>query len=234
MTTLRVRQPGTPLLGAAVATGICLAILIALGVWQLQRLRWKTDLIAQIEAAESRPPVPLSSATPPLFAKVEVQGTLSADNLALYGAEVRGMHMGAQAIQRLDRPGMEPLLVMLGWVRTDAGRPTMLRGALKITGYIRLPEQTGWLSAADDLAGRHFYTLNPTTIGAALGAADPAPFTLVALGPSAASRTGLSGLPEPATELPRPVNNHLQYAFTWFGLAASLLGVFGAWAIRRN
>ena len=33
------------------------------------------------------------------------------------------------------------------------------------------------------------------------------------------------GDPVPATALPRPPNNHLQYAFTWFGLAAALVGV---------
>jgi surfeit locus 1 family protein len=30
--------------------------------------------------------------------------------------------------------------------------------------------------------------------------------------------------------LPTPPNNHLQYAFTWFGLAGALLAVFVAWA----
>ena len=28
-------------------------------------------------------------------------------------------------------------------------------------------------------------------------------------------------------------NNHLQYAFTWFGLAACLIGVFSVYAWRR-
>jgi surfeit locus 1 family protein len=28
-------------------------------------------------------------------------------------------------------------------------------------------------------------------------------------------------------------NNHLQYAFTWFGLAACLIGVFSVFAWRR-
>ena len=35
-----------------------------------------------------------------------------------------------------------------------------------------------------------------------------------------------------ATELNIP-NNHLSYAWTWFGLAATLAGVFGAWAWGR-
>jgi surfeit locus 1 family protein len=220
-------KQATPLLGAALATAISFSILLALGVWQIQRLHWKQGLIAQIDAAERTPPATLTSATPPLFARVQASGTLRPDHLALYGAEVRGMHIGAQAIQLLDRPGEKPLLVMLGWVPTDP-TPHPQGGPASITGYVRLPEPPGWLSASDDLQGRHFYSLNPTTIGAALGAANVAPFTLIAMGSAAAP-----GSPQPATELPRPTNNHLQYAFTWFGLAGSLLGVFCVWAVKR-
>ena len=218
-----------PIAGAAAATGITCAILIALGVWQIERLRWKEGLIAQIDAAERAPPGALSAGTPPLFTRVQVHGTLCGDHQALYGAEVRGMHMGAQAIQLLDRPGDKPLVVVLGWVPTDAGPLHPLSGPADIAGYVRLPEPPGWLSASDDLEGRHFYALNPSTIAVSLGAADAAPFSLVALGPPAPP-----GQPQPAGALPRPVNNHLQYALTWFGLAASLLGVFGAWVFRRS
>jgi surfeit locus 1 family protein len=37
------------------------------------------------------------------------------------------------------------------------------------------------------------------------------------------------GYPDPAQHLPRPPNNHLSYAITWYGLAAGLLLVFGLW-----
>ncbi|HEX3350753.1 MAG TPA: SURF1 family cytochrome oxidase biogenesis protein, partial [Acetobacteraceae bacterium] len=32
--------------------------------------------------------------------------------------------------------------------------------------------------------------------------------------------------PDPAQSLPRPPNDHLSYALTWYGLAATLLVVF--------
>ena len=38
----------------------------------------------------------------------------------------------------------------------------------------------------------------------------------------------------PATRLPRPPNNHLQYAFTWFGLGAALIAVFVSWAVQQK
>ena len=218
-----MRKPG--LLGAAVATSVAFAILVALGVWQLERLRWKERLLAQVDAAEHAKPVPLTSATPPLFTRVVARGTLVAPPNAFYGVEVERDELGAQLVETLVRAGQPPVLVVLGWVPTQGGTPRLVTGPAEVTGYVRLPETANWLSAQDDPDGRRFYTLNPRRIGAALGVADAAPFVLVALGPAPASPDA----PVPADVLPRPVNNHLQYALTWFGLAAALLGVFVAW-----
>jgi surfeit locus 1 family protein len=72
-----------------------------------------------------------------------------------------------------------------------------------------------------------FYTLDPQTIGAALGLTHVAPFTLVEMG-----KAPDAGYPDPARTLPRPPNNHLTYAITWFGLAATLLVIFVIYAAR--
>ncbi len=218
------------LLSASVATVIAVAILISLGVWQIHRLHWKERILAQIEAGEHAPPVELIAGdTPRLFTRVIVHGILRSSPPGLYGAEVRDDRIGAQLVEVLDRVGASPLLVVLGWVPTDRGAPSAVTGPRDVTGYIRLPETPGWLSASDDVEGRRFYTLNPSAIGQALGAQDAAPFMLVALkNPLAASLP--AGAPVPAEALPQPVNNHLQYAFTWFGLAGALVAVYLAWA----
>ena len=41
------------------------------------------------------------------------------------------------------------------------------------------------------------------------------------------------GLPHPGLVLPSLPNNHFQYALTWFGLAAVLIGVYAAWMFGR-
>ena len=52
--------------GPGVATGVlvlvCLAILIGLGVWQLQRLKWKEGLLARVAALQAAPARPLADA----------------------------------------------------------------------------------------------------------------------------------------------------------------------------
>ena len=205
-----------------------LAITLSLGVWQVERLHWKQGLLAEIDRAEAAPPVPLPS-DPSAFEKVEVIGTLRGDLIAHYGSEVRGVvggaKIGAQLIMPLERPGRPPILVDLGWLPDDA-RATLPDGQTHIVGYIRPPEPAGSLSPGADLAQRRFWSLDPAAIGAALGLPAVAPYTLVALGP-------VSAVPSPAQSLPRPSNDHLGYAVTWFGLALCLVGIFAVF-VRRT
>ena len=200
----------------------------------MQRRVWKTDLLAQIDRAEAAPAIPLP-ADPSQFAKVRVTGHLAPGPIARYGAEVRdlpgGPVFGTQVITPLDRLGADPVLVDRGWaplgqtllpsvdgVDGPPGADTIdgPPGADTIDGYIRTPDTPGLFSARDDPATLQFYTLDPKVIGAALGLPHVAPFTLVALG---AVAPGV--FPQPATALPRPPNDHLNYALTWFGLASA-------------
>lgn len=205
------------------STLVMLGVLLFLGGWQVQRGAWKRAVLAEIAAAEVLPAVPMP-VSPAMFTKVKVEGVLRFDRAALYGAEGRDIGgkpvMGAQLLVPLERAGMAPLLVLLGWVPGLPG-DGVARPAV-VEGYVRAPELAGWFSAADDVKGRRFYTLDPLAIGAALGIGVPAPMVLVALGPPA--------MPDPAHTLPRPSNNHLSYAITWFGLAAGLVGVFLVYA----
>jgi surfeit locus 1 family protein len=217
---------------AAIATGVSLVILLSLGAWQIQRLHWKQGILADIDRAEFAPPVPLG-ANPKPFTKVVAHGLLL-PGTALYGDDVRDIDgksaMGAQRLQILLRGRQPPLLVDLGWVPDGAHRPPPAIGPTQVLGYIREADHAGALSAQDDVKHRHFYTLDPALIAPSLGIhAKPAPYTLVAMGALAAA-----GAPLAAIDLPRPPNNHLQYAFTWFGLAAALVGVFIAWARGRG
>jgi surfeit locus 1 family protein len=210
-----------------VTAGLAFAILIGLGVWQLERLTWKTELLRQIDAAEAQPAVDWRPGLPD-FAKVRITGRWRAE-AALFGAEgrqVRGAPvMGARLLGVLERDGAGPVLVDRGWVPGDA-KPAAPAGEAVVEGWMHPPATPGWFAAADDLKGLRFYTLDPARIAAALGVGPVAPFVLVALGPP--------GTPDPARALPRPPNDHLSYALTWFGLAAGLVGVTAAYARKAT
>lgn len=212
------------LLVPALTTLAMLVVLVGLGTWQVQRLLWKRAVLAAVDAAESGPAIPLGPTAPP-FAKVRATGTFDPAATALYGSDVRteaGATIGgAHALAVLRRDSAPPVLVDRGWVRAGAGFPAPPpppAGPVTVEGYLRPADPPGWFTPAPDPAARRFYALDPAVIGPALGIPDLAPYTLVALGPPAT--------PDPARTLPRPPNNHLSYAITWYGLALALLVVF--------
>lgn len=215
------------LAGPSLLTVLMLALLISLGLWQVHRLAWKTAILASIAAAERNPPVPLADPVA-AFARVSVTGTLGQGSAA-YADQVndtpQGPKMGSQLLRLLNRPGHKPILVDLGWVPEGTLVPPAA-APVTIVGFVRPAEQSSWKSAVDSPAARRFYTLDPTPIGAALGDAEVAPFTLVAMGHD---HPGV--YPQPAEALPQPVNNHLSYALTWFGLAVVLVVVLAMHAI---
>jgi surfeit locus 1 family protein len=213
----------------AITVVALLAVLLGLGTWQVYRLQWKTAILERIAQAEQESPVALRPDPQP-YTKVTVTGRFRFDLASQFGAEVRdtsiGPTMGSYQIVPLQRDDEPPILVDRGWLPQQ--RDTALddpAGLVNVTGYIRPDEKPRWFSAKDNVTARQFFTLDTGAIAAALGLATPMPFTLIALGsPSPKS------YPIPAQHLPRPPNNHLSYAITWYGLALALIVIFIVWA----
>jgi surfeit locus 1 family protein len=208
-----------------------LMILIGLGTWQVERLQWKAALLAQIDAAEAAPGVPLPH-TPQPFEKVHIEGQLLGNLRAAYGAEVHdrreGPVLGTQLIVPMQAEDARTMLVDLGWIPADRRQSVRIpTETVSIDGYVRPAEHPGWFSATDNPATHEYYTLDPQAIAAGFGLHEVAAFTLIAMGPAPAG-----GVPEPATHLPRPPNNHLQYAITWYGLAVTLVVIFVVYVWR--
>ncbi len=228
---MNARRRLPALLVPSLMTVAMLAILLALGIWQLHRLAWKTTLLARIDQAEAAPAVPLT-ADPSPFTKVRVRGRFMTGARGLYGVAVhdtgQGPRMGADLLMPLlPADGARPVLVDRGWVPQSRDQAIPLpEDEVSVDGFVHPAERPGLFSPRDDLATHHFYTLDPAAIGAALGVPNPAPFTLMALGARGADEF----YPDPARHLPRPDNNHLSYAITWFGLAAALLVIFLVYA----
>ena len=212
----------------ALMTAAMLALTLGLGVWQVQRLAWKQNLLAEIDRGEATLPVPLS-ANPEPFRRVVATGRFL-PAVARYGTALRsvpgsGTVIGSDVVAPLQRLGAPTVLVDRGWAPSDT-IVALPDGEVQVIGYVRPADHANWTSVSDSPATRTFYTLDPAVIGPALGVPDLAPFTLIALGdPATPGR-----YPEPATALPRPPNDHLTYAITWFGLSAALLAVFLVYA----
>ena len=230
------------LLVPAVFTIVSLAILVSLGVWQLQRKAWKEGLIATLETQLKAPPIPLPPASewPTLtrdnseFRRVTLRATPVAT------ATPVNLYTGASALRPdvkqagyfvfapAKLPTGETVVINRGYVPIG-GKSGAAAEAGDITGYIRWPETPGWFVSQRDSNGDIWFVRDPAAMAEARGWGPVAPFYIDQEAP-----VPPGGLPRPGPLTVKLKNDHLGYAITWFGLAVSLLAVFLAWALRER
>jgi surfeit locus 1 family protein len=223
-----------------------IAILVSLGIWQLERLQWKEALIARIDARIHSAPIPAPTeadwprwnADADEYRPVSVRGAFLDEKTVFVTANAAlerdgGATLGYMVLTPLQLSDGSSIIVNRGFVPMELKDQLKLigEGEVTVTGLMRAPQEHGWFVPDDDPAKGHWFTRDPARIAAALGLARVAPFTIDR---TAASGGGLPGSPWPRgglTVVSFP-NRHLEYAFTWFGLAATLLVVFASWAVR--
>lgn len=227
-----------------VIAGVAFAVLISLGTWQMRRLAWKEALIATIDQRIASPPAPLAEIET-LFAKtgdvdyrpVSASGTFVNEGERHFFATFDGAS-GFYVYTPLRLDDGRYVFVNRGFVPYDrkepSSRPESLpKGALTITGLARNPlgGKPSFIVPDNDPARNIFYWKDlgvmASTAGLPAGAA-VLPFFI-----DADKRPNPGGLPEGGVTMTEQPNNHLQYALTWYGLAAALLAVTGL-ALRRR
>jgi len=104
-------------------------------------------------------------------------------------------------------------------------------GQISIRGPVRAADKGSWLTPAPDVEKRVFYARDPVKFPPVANAEQTVSDFTIDL---AASETPPGGLPQAGETRTVFPNNHLQYAITWYGLAAALLAVFGAFVMSRG
>lgn len=229
--------------GLTIAVGIAFFILIGLGTWQVQRLAWKRDLLAQVAALQSAPardagPVlarmKAGEATDFTRVRIDCQGLGAAPYLQLYS--VRDGQAGSRLVSACALAGAPygSILVDRGFVADDISARPPVNPAdatpLSVVGVLRVPEPGNFVSPPNDVAGNRWYVRDVPQMATALKAANPAPLVLMAETSSNPEWKALDPAPLPA----EISNRHLEYAGTWYGLAAALVGVYAAVILRRR
>ena len=227
-----------------------LAVLIGLGIWQLDRLEWKQALIARVAAGLAAAPVPAPGpeAWPEFDAAAEEYRPVSVTGRFDHAREI---HL-VQALTEPEGPVgglgflvMTPLRTAEGWwvyvnrgfVPREKKDPAtrskgQVEGEVTVVGLLRAPHRRAWFAPADDPAGNAWFSRDPALFAAASGlpAAEVAPYLIDArYDPDLPG-----GLPQGGETILTFPNNHLQYALTWFGLAAVLVAVVGAFVAKRG
>jgi len=178
------------------------AMFLALGTWQVQRLFWKLDLIARVDARVHAEPVaaPTGAIDPAEddYRHVTATGLFDHDKTVLVQA-VTERGSGFWVVTPLRADDAPTILVNRGFVPAD-------RSA---RGFLR----------ANDPAGVRWYSRDVAAIAAAKGVANVAPYFIDA---DATKNPG--GLPIGGLTVVAFRNSHLVYALTWYAMAAGLAG----------
>ncbi|OWO92472.1 cytochrome c oxidase assembly protein [Rhizobium esperanzae] len=214
---------------------IALAILVSLGTWQLQRLHWKQGLLDDIAARQAAAPVPLAdieamaaSGGDIEYRKVTATGRYINNKERHFFATWHGQ-TGFYVYTPLELADGRILFVNRGFVPYENKEPEMrMQGQLTdqqtVTGLARakLAGKPSWLVPDNDVAKNIFYWKDLDVMAESVGLekARVIPFFV-----DADSTPNPAGLPiGGVTQVDLP-NDHLQYALTWYGLAAVLVVV---------
>ena len=226
----RIRfRPG---IGATILTLLGLAGLVALGNWQLERLAWKRALLAEIAERTTAEPVPLPAriADPEAwrYRRVVLEGRFDHAHEMLLAAG-----RGWQVITPLLRDGAPAVLVVRGFVPEDRRAPANRRagqveGVQTLTGIVRLaPSHRSWVTPENMPAAGRWYWRDREAMARAAGLAAVAPVFVEA------DESAPGGWPQGGvTRLDIP-NRHLQYALTWYALAAILAVIYVIAGVKR-
>jgi surfeit locus 1 family protein len=244
--------------------GLSLVVLIALGAWQWQRRGEKARFLADIAAAVSAEPKTLNEAAlwqrvrmvgrfvpgPTLVVRTSRPAPKPGERdrhgrVPVSGFGVFQMVPFETELCTAGRCETLRVLVNRGFISTPADgrvpRLTLPEGRITLTGFLRPSEKAGLFPPYNDPAKGTYFFRTVEQMLPALGmvaapirpgglSTDAIFIDLEATGPQEAPPLGMDGL-----ELVRVIpNNHLQYAITWWSLAATEIAVAMAFFFGRR
>ena len=209
------------------------AILVSLGIWQVQRLTWKQGILAEIEARIAGPVQDLPKSPLPerdRFLPVSVVGGFDGSDVPVFLSHAGGpIYRLVAAFETasgrrimVDRGGISALNPLVDSRRTSP------KSDVQITGNLHWPDEVDAWTPERDATGTFF----GRDIAAMAAVLQTEPVLIVAREMSEnAPPTRL--LPVTTTGIP---NNHFGYAVQWFGLAIVWAGMtlFFVWRIRSG
>lgn len=197
-----------------------IAVLLWLGTWQLQRMAWKNDILAQIEAGIMADPVALPAKPDP-----ETDNRLSVRIEALIGFDE------AHVLYSTKRSGPGFLVIVPGLTKSDDRRilidmgyiPEVQKNTVRtpqtvtIVGNLLWPNETDGFTPDPNMEKNIWFARDADKMAAHF---DTEPFLIVA---RSIEQGDFGTVPQPiGLNIP---NDHKEYAITWFSLAIVWLGM---------
>lgn len=207
--------------------GLGLVALLSLGIWQLQRLEEKEDILATIEARIAAAPVPLPAAPSQerdRYRAVAVTGEIEAPELHVFWV-TKDAATGYRIISPLVTADGRRVLLDRGFVLAADKDKVRTVGTSSLTGNLLWPDDGDWTTPAPEVDTNILYARD---VGYMAKRLDTEPVLIVVRTTSSDAEV----TPQPVTTEGIP-NNHLQYAITWFSLAL-IWAAMTAYFLRRS
>jgi surfeit locus 1 family protein len=220
-----------PLLWPTVFSVSVLLLLLALGSWQIERLFWKRELIAERQAAVTAAPVALPRSLEEVrgmeFRHVIDEGVFLNDKEIFLGATSEAGRNGYQVLTPLQEKGGRIVFVNRGFIPAELKDPSkrsegQIAGTVRVQGLLRLP--TGkpvWFLPDNRPDLNYWLWVDLSAMAAADKLKNVAPFYI-----DADSTPNPGGWPKGGVTRLELRNDHLQYAITWFSLAVALTVIY--------
>ncbi|GJL94372.1 MAG: SURF1-like protein [Hyphococcus sp.] len=227
-----------------VFTALGLAILIALGSWQMHRLSWKQELIAKVDARIEVPPIAFEDAVTRAEAGEDMEYTpvkLTGEWVPEKEAPVFGSLDGKAGVYLFaplaPQSGSGVIYVNAGYVpqstlrQENLGAPYLAMGSQEIIGLFRTREiaspPASWFRSVQKSVDGLWFMRDPLLFAADAGV-ETIPFYI--------DRFAVDGAlwPKGGTTRIDFRNKHFEYALTWYGLAVALLGVWLVFSLPKK
>lgn len=223
-----------------------LILTLALGVWQVQRLHWKQDLIDTLQERSALAPIPLpkeSQTGGPLteeeheFIPVTVTGTFDHEHeFNLLNRSLNGKP-GINVVTPLLMENGDAILINRGWVPfelqdVEDRRQGQVPGKVTITGLLRFGKPQSWIQEQvvppNEPQNNAWFTLDTAQMAEIAGLSSlPDHYIL------SGERDVPGGYPVGRQWRVDIRNNHFEYAITWFSMAISLSVIYVIYHWRR-
>ncbi len=237
--TNATRQRFRPTFWATLVVLPCLAILVSLGVWQLDRMTWKSGLIAEMEERTQGPaialPEEIGKPEDLRFQRVALTGRYRHDAEIHREAQMYRNQAGLHVITPFVLEDGRELLVNRGWVPRNRRDPatradTQPESIVEIEAIVRVGGWQGmnWVRPENDPASNVWVWMDLDAMADEAAMQNPVTTVYVDL----AEGQNPGALPVDGRTEVNLTENHLGYAITWFGIALGLLAIYIIFHLR--
>jgi surfeit locus 1 family protein len=206
-----------------------IVVLVGLGNWQVERMYWKSGVLAEINRMIDDPPVALMAQPDPVkdkFRPVFVTGRFTGDYLEVLSGQT-GESPGVRIIEAFEVSDGRRIMVDRGFITQDARAVVRTPAQAKVIGNLHWPQDgNAYTPPPDEKTGLWF----ARDVDAMAVKLNTFPTLIVA---SEQTGDAIEAIPVDTSSIP---NDHWGYAITWYLLALvwAVMTFYLLWRIQRR